>query len=180
VAINLRTRLQSAAFWLSSNAGVGTVPGEAHSMEMVLGLPFGEARLKPERDRVKAQCPNLALELLDRRDPASGTARVRLLDRVRRVLLATPEAFGDISSADHQLRVIRGRVAVTIGIAIALLQQVGCKQMERLYNMRDVLGDGGAISADDLMWLDHLIDQQAPIVARITSPGWNGNRPTAA
>ncbi len=180
MAIDLRTRLQSAASWLSSNVRSGTGRDEAHLAGLVLGLSTEATQLKRERERIKAQCPNLALELRDRRAANLGTARVRLLEQVRGVLLATPEVLNDIPFADRQLRIIRGRVAVTIGIAIGLLQQVGCRKMERLYRMRDVLGEGGAISAADVVWLDQLIDQQAPVVTHLTSPDWHGNRPSAA
>src|SRR5262245_4904519 len=96
-------------------------------------------------------------------EPDSSTKCVQLLRDIRSALLAAPELLDDGTLASRRVRVSRSRASLSIGIAAARLHALGFRELDRLFRVRDELGEGHAVSPGVVPWLDRLIDESGRI-----------------
>lgn len=86
--------------------------------------------------------------------------RIGLLRQVRDLLLATRDVFRESEVSTRCLRVARGRASVSISIIATRLDTAGFARIDRIYRIREELGEGRSVSGAELVWLDNEIDNE--------------------
>ena len=129
--------------------------------------------------------PSAGVEMVripDARSEADPHAiRVRLLRKIRQLLLAYPDMFGEAAAASRNSRVVRCELTVQIALIAARLYKARFAQVDHICHLLDELSEGRPLSTDTVVWLDNAIETElGPNESTTVHPGDMRRRPSHA